>query len=87
MEDLEARLRGRGTEKEEDVQKRLANAAAEMEYGKEAEFDKYLVNDDLARASADLSASVNTWFPHLSEGNEDGKNSFSKGCATICVIS
>ncbi len=65
MEDLEARLRGRGTEKEEDVQKRLANAAGEMAYGKEAEFDKYLVNNDLTEASAELCSTVQSWFPHL----------------------
>merc|ERR1711988_2036594 len=32
MEALENRLRGRGTETEEKIQKRLANAAGEMEY-------------------------------------------------------
>ena len=30
---LEERLRGRGTESEEDISKRLANAAKELEYG------------------------------------------------------
>jgi len=66
MEHLEKRLRGRGTEKEEDIQKRLANAKGEMDYGQvEGNFDKYLVNDDLDVASEDLCATVEAWFPHL----------------------
>lgn len=32
-EDLEKRLRGRGTETEEQIQTRLGNAAKELEYG------------------------------------------------------
>ena len=68
MEDLEARLRGRGTEKEEDIKKRLANAQGEMDYGQvEGNFDKYLVNDDLEKASSDLCATVQSWFTHLKE--------------------
>jgi guanylate kinase len=91
LEDLEARLRGRGTEKEEDIQKRLGNAAGEMEYGKETgNFDKYVVNGDLATASADLSATVEIWFPHLSAATTVGGNAFVKHCvsaASGCVIS
>ncbi|KAI1190747.1 guanylate kinase [Nemania serpens] len=34
MEELEARLRGRGTESEKSIQKRLARAEAELEYSK-----------------------------------------------------
>lgn len=62
-----------------------------MEYGKEAgTFDKYLVNEDLATASADLSATTKIWFPHLSEAATEGGNAFVKHCATAassCVIS
>ncbi|KAK1266535.1 hypothetical protein QJS04_geneDACA016396 [Acorus gramineus] len=47
-EDLEKRLRARGTETEEQVQKRLRNATAELEQGKSSGlFDHILVNDDL----------------------------------------
>ncbi|KAL8489596.1 hypothetical protein ACS0TY_025493 [Phlomoides rotata] len=47
-EELEKRLRARGTEVEEQIQKRLRNAKAEMEQGKEPGlFDHILVNDDL----------------------------------------
>eukprot|EP00960_Hanusia_phi_P043161 755889-Hanusia_phi.AAC.12 len=48
MEDLENRLRGRGTETEEKILKRLAGAKAEMEAKDEPGlFDHLLVNDNL----------------------------------------
>ena len=66
MQDLENRLRGRGTEKEVDIVKRLANAQGEMDYGQEdGNFDKYLVNDDLKTSSEELCSIIQTWYPHL----------------------
>lgn len=48
LEQLESRLRGRGTETEEQVQKRLNNAKVELEHGRNALlFNHYVVNDDL----------------------------------------
>ncbi|CAI9099998.1 OLC1v1036908C3 [Oldenlandia corymbosa var. corymbosa] len=48
FEELEKRLRARGTETEEQMQKRLRNARAELEQGKAPGlFDHILVNDDL----------------------------------------
>ncbi|KAF9621424.1 hypothetical protein IFM89_021463 [Coptis chinensis] len=48
FEELEMRLRARGTETEEQVQKRLRNAIAELEEGKSSGlFDQILVNDEL----------------------------------------
>ncbi|KAK9154891.1 hypothetical protein Sjap_002371 [Stephania japonica] len=48
FEELEKRLRGRGTEAEEHIQKRLKNAKAELEEGKSLGlFDYMLENDDL----------------------------------------
>jgi len=48
IEELEARLRSRGTETEEKIQIRLNNAKGEMEYKNKPDFwDKVLVNDDL----------------------------------------
>lgn len=48
FEELEKRLRARGTEIEEQIQKRLRNAKAELEQGKSPGlFDHMLVNDDL----------------------------------------
>ena len=45
LEDLEARLRGRKTEDEATIQKRLSAAAREIEAGKN--FDYRIVNDDI----------------------------------------
>nr|XP_043620409.1 guanylate kinase 2-like isoform X2 [Erigeron canadensis] len=48
FEELEKRLRARGTETEEQIQKRLRNAKAELEQGNTSGlFDHILVNDDL----------------------------------------
>lgn len=48
FEELEKRLRARGTETEEQIQKRLRNARAEFDEGKSSGlFDHILVNDDL----------------------------------------
>ncbi|KAM3320280.1 guanylate kinase 2 [Capsicum chacoense] len=48
FEELEKRLRARATETEEQIQKRLRNARAELEQGKSSGlFDHNLVNDDL----------------------------------------
>ena len=53
---LEARLRGRGTEDEATIARRLGNAAREI--ARWVEFDCLVVNDDLDRASAELAAIV-----------------------------
>ena len=55
VEELEKRLRGRGTDSEESIQKRLAQAKNEIEYCRtEGKNDKVIVNDDLDRAFEDL---------------------------------
>ena len=53
---LEARLRGRGSEDEAKVQRRLQTARAEL--ARAGEFDARIVNDDLAEAVAALEAVV-----------------------------
>ena len=53
---LEARLRGRGSEDEARVQRRLQTARAEL--ARAGEFDARIVNDDLAEAVAALEAVV-----------------------------
>lgn len=51
IEVLEQRLRGRGTDDEESVRKRLQQAEKEMEYSKqEGAHDIVVVNDDLEKA-------------------------------------
>mmetsp|Transcript_28879 Transcript_28879/g.68795 ORF Transcript_28879/g.68795 Transcript_28879/m.68795 type:complete len:618 (-) Transcript_28879:955-2808(-) len=75
MEELERRLRGRGTEKEESILKRLKNAKSEMDYGTEDNFDKVLVNNDLQQTLEDLVELFSKWFPSLlaeSNGVENG---------------
>lgn len=55
MEELEKRLRGRGTEEEEMVLMRLGNAKREMEAMEEVGlFDKVVVNDELNRAYEEI---------------------------------
>ena len=52
FEELERRIRGRGTDSEEAIQKRLARAKDEL--NAEAEFDATVINDDLERALEQL---------------------------------
>lgn len=54
VEDLRKRLEGRGTETEESLSKRLAAAAAELEYAKTGAHDKTIVNDNLEKAYKEL---------------------------------
>ncbi|MBQ9564519.1 MAG: guanylate kinase [Synergistaceae bacterium] len=52
LEELERRLRERGTESDEKIRLRLRNAARELE--QQEKYDRVVVNDDLDRASAEL---------------------------------
>lgn len=54
IEELEARLRGRHTESEEAIQKRLHQVNREIEAGKN--FDYKIVNDKLEQALSDMQA-------------------------------
>ncbi len=56
MEELEKRLRARGTESEDKIQTRLKNAATEM--GQMNLFDHVVVNDVIDRAYMELSKIV-----------------------------
>jgi len=56
MEELEQRLRGRGTDEEKAIRNRLDNAQAEMECA--AEYSFQIVNDDLEKAYAELKSVV-----------------------------
>jgi len=54
-EDLETRLRGRGTESPESIAKRLETAKTELDFlEKSTLFEKVIVNDVLDRAYAEL---------------------------------
>ncbi len=52
VEELEKRLRGRNTEDEETIQRRLAEAKVELERAKQ--YDYIVVNDDLERAISEV---------------------------------
>ncbi|GAM41205.1 guanylate kinase [Talaromyces pinophilus] len=55
LEELERRLRGRGTETEDSLNKRLAQARNELEYSRQpGAHDKIVVNDDLEKAYTEL---------------------------------
>jgi guanylate kinase len=84
MADLEKRLRGRGTETEDSIQKRLGNAAKELAYGQEAgNFDRVFVNADLNETFDDMAKAFREWYPHLDEIAVDDP---PKNC-TSCTIS
>jgi guanylate kinase len=63
--ELEARLRGRGTESPEQIRLRLENARRELGFA--SRYDHRIVNDDVERAAAELAA--------LIEGIRAGKTS------------
>ena len=63
LEVLEARLRGRGTESEDAILRRLETARVEM--AAKMEYDMRLVNDDLDAAAAELVAYIEAF----AEGN------------------
>lgn len=52
MEVLERRLRGRGTDSEESIRRRMADAVGEMEASKR--YDVVIVNDELEKATDEL---------------------------------
>ncbi len=56
VSDLEARLRGRGTDSDAEIEHRLGIARREMEA--QPEFDHVIMNDDAERAAAELAALV-----------------------------
>jgi guanylate kinase len=57
IEELENRIRGRGTEAEEAIQRRLKRAKEEL--AAQTEFDAVIVNDDLETALAALEKQMN----------------------------
>jgi guanylate kinase len=66
IEELERRLRGRGTETEEAIQKRMKNAVLEM--SKQPEFDVTFINDRLDETYSQL-LKASTQFMDELEGD------------------
>lgn len=71
IEDLENRLRSRGTETEEKIQTRIGNARKELEYQKKEPgyWDTTVVNDNLERAYADFRSFM---IPESNRGSDKG---------------
>lgn len=60
MEELETRLRGRGTEDEDSLQKRLTQARNELAFAElPGSHDKIIINDDLERCYRELEGYIN----------------------------
>jgi guanylate kinase len=71
MEELERRLRERGTDAEETIRRRMLAARSEIERGV-ASYDYIIVNDDFERAYRDLHAVV------IAERSRRGRVDLSK---------
>lgn len=68
LTDLENRLRGRGTESDEQIAVRMGNAALEMAYlDKPGFFDAVLINDDLEVSYTQLKKQLADFFPQFAE--------------------
>lgn len=86
--ELEKRLRGRATESEEAIATRLANAAAELDYGQTTgNFDRVFVNADLKECFESMAKQFQEWYPHLVEmaSGADDDDDEPKSCT--CLIS
>jgi guanylate kinase len=71
MAELERRLRGRGTDSEESIGRRLRAAWEELERGS-SRYDYVVVNDQLDRAAGDLAAIVRWERARLAGAGEEG---------------
>jgi guanylate kinase len=66
LQELETRLRDRGTEAEDKIKVRLANAVNELSYGHTpGNFDEILLNDNLDEAFEKLSSLLRNWYPEF----------------------
>ena len=59
MAELERRLRGRATEDEASIERRLARARVEL--GLAGRYDVRIVNDDLGRACSELAQVIESY--------------------------
>jgi guanylate kinase len=74
IDELERRLRGRGTESEEQMKIRLTNAKDEIAYAHSEEdpFDRILTNGDSREVTFQkLCVQVEEWFPELRNVGEN----------------
>jgi guanylate kinase len=66
IEELERRLRGRGTETEDAIVRRMTNAHSEMAH--QHKFDLVIVNDDLEQTYEQLKLAVSGFMMNLERG-------------------
>lgn len=59
LEELESRLRGRGTETDDVISSRMETAKVEL--ARKKEYDIQVINDDLNRATAELVSVINSY--------------------------
>ena len=60
VEALRSRLEGRGTESPEEIDKRVGRAAEELAYA--SRYDRRVVNDDLAAATAEVAGVIDSFI-------------------------
>eukprot|EP00164_Ancoracysta_twista_P012317 GFYU01019307.1.p1 GENE.GFYU01019307.1~~GFYU01019307.1.p1 ORF type:complete len:272 (+),score=78.17 GFYU01019307.1:18-833(+) len=66
IDTLEQRLRSRGTETEESIERRLGNAKGEIEYSlRDGFFDLVITNDNLDRAHKEFRNFLYTEYAHI----------------------
>ena len=66
MQELEHRLRARGTETEEKIAIRLTNAVGELEYGRgDGNFDAAVVNNEIESSFLEIESILRGWYPEL----------------------
>jgi len=63
IEELEKRLRGRGSETEDSLKKRLETVQSALDFSKTGCYDVVITNDDLERAYAELKNFLVALFP------------------------
>ncbi|KAL2610662.1 hypothetical protein R1flu_029235 [Riccia fluitans] len=94
FEELEARLRGRGTETEEQIEKRLKNAKKEMERSADTTlFDHLLINDNIDVAYEELkkimgldNAAVSNGCKRSEEFQPEGRSGHSASVVKSKVV-
>ncbi len=57
LEELEKRLKGRGTDTDEEIKRRLAFASSEI--SEKEKFDYIVINDDIVKATKEVEAIIN----------------------------
>lgn len=65
IQELEKRLRSRGTEIEEKIKRRLEVAVNELAESTTLGFDRIIVNDELESGFQQLKTQVLDWYPIL----------------------